>query len=1242
MYMSLLKSIGRIFPTYPFVVTMSIVAGGVRTAISRANAPVNSSEFFTAKGLPEAVVQYLRTQAELEPGLYCIPFPAAKRLIKELQEPVLNKTVKLETAAVEAFKPVAVPADFRVQWHFDSKRHVLIRHLIKADGYLGAGCFYAGTQIWRLNDKLSIDMLAWLGKAEIAGNELTTFILYGLNAHSFPYLECNLRIETGFSAELKIIKLLKQSIDVQIVSNRPDLQKGVTAIKGNSVDLLSGNIILPEWGKRLHGLLLDLANSGEVTRFSGINLAEFIFDHGVNFAALGVSELELSHIHDGYSVHDGTALPLTWQLTHHLIQGIGRYWATPCLNTGNTPIPLEVIGSKLESGARFHATDTGWIAFTPAFRQRFSEWQAKNVRPISLLPQEILGTHLERLTKMRLTPPEVDVNTAGTESDQAILFFEGMRRHGLPAGVTGLQNEMGQLLAQVCKRLLQDQKNARILWIMPRRRRDSAIETLRRADVSIAETPNNLDGRVTILSPEVIPPANINWTLIIFSELDLIASGDAQIRAYAVLPRLWAICTFSRPSWAENKAHAGRFIRALGLGENDLLVFQRICTRAFSEQTDGLIKRLTSPFKKMILGEDTPSGTGAVPIPAPPQTSVRATTEVFRPTFDQTPGSSSAEESFLVAAQRYAQHTERVAEPTLFMQYFPTYKAMNAAQKRWYFYWRSEVRKNNFLQADLSYIFLHVYEVIHLVGFANAPSAFNHLTTLWREYRQTHPRLDRYLIDWLADFLVVYKLPRTPLEWYARAFEMGDAALETNLAIEAWLTTGGNLDHIPDVLLDQLCDYSYRKSKFYTTHNADGNLDKTYREALQRIDAYIHEREGKSLFESFRPTNVTAIQRQPFAGAIYEGARQEITIASLPNWEQADALHENITAIIKHTENLLRRQKSFKGTLRDIALSPEWAGILDAEFPAPNSTAKPPRKKRQTSAAKPETELSVASAEQSPSELVLDFNLLDDLLASRVRTQELLSVEESDTTLVQNTDHASMVSNSTITFDTERPVDTPAHLLTDLREVADVIAGDPRAVAVLRVLYDERWKATENHIQHSVEDEFLTGIIYRINERACQLLGDNLVFVDNGIVTVAEDYQDELTHLLTHIVETGDSAEPILDTMSEIQAEAAPDLAYDDLALEWADFARRMKAEHWEALNVLLQGQDVAVRLDGVARSANTMVSLIINDINDIALSCIGDIVINSAVEPPAIEEEDMDDLHALNTWVLQHHVQEL
>jgi hypothetical protein len=933
------------------------------------------------------------------------------------------------------------------------------------------------------------------------------------------------------------------------------------------------------------------------------------------------------------AVLDAASLPLVWERQHSIVNGVGQYRAVPFLKAGDTPIPLERVEAAIQEGAPAISAGRVQVALTGAFRQRYAEWKAKKLKTFPLFPQEVLGTQKNRLSRLDLTSPVLDVPDGSTDRARAENFIEAMRRHGLPAGLYGLQNEMSEILAGVCRRLLRDSPTARILWVLPRRRRDPALEALDHANLPYTDRPEGLMGRVCVVTPDVklLP---VEWTLIIFSDLDLIAAGVPQNRTYAALSRAWAVATFARPDWGNNRSDAGQLIRVLGFNADDLEAFKRTCTRQFSPQNDTLISRLTSPFRKLIIGEE--SENNAVPIPKPlPSTPKPAAptltpadidiNRVYRPTFGEMPANTGSRGSFVEQARYYAQHSEVSANPIPFRQYFPTYDAMSPAQRRWYFYWRGEVRQQRYPPTDLSYIFLHIYEGLHLVGFESPANAFNHLSTLWQKYRVDYPDLDRYLIDWLADFLVVYKLPRLPLEWYARALTLENVQLDRAIALEAWLKDG-QIAAIPDTLLSELCEYKWQKSKFYQQHNTDGALDTAYREALRLIDGHVRVQQGKSLFELYRPEATTPLQRQPFAGAVHEGHKLEITIAMLPDWS-ASELGGTLASIIKHTENLLRRQRSFKGTLHGIMLPPDWSAVLEAAFPPPAAAPKTTSRKRKTSA-----------QENTPpavvDDIVIDGEAFKSLIDDNAYIRDLLRGEdepEESQQAVAQTETASTTEEGFV-FDTERPNDTPAHLLTDLAEVAEVIGQDKQVIDLLRLLYEHDWEADEDTAQESIDGaEFCNVIVSRVNERAQDILGDNLIYVEDERLSVTEDYRDEIEHLLTHLQAGVTEAPPESQTAKPISIPQ-----HDALTPEWSDFVQRMEIHHWEALNVLLIRKDVASRLDGVARSRHTMVSLLLNEINAIALDTIGDIVIDASIDPPEIEDEDWADLEALNAWMLQ------
>jgi hypothetical protein len=103
-----------------------------------------------------------------------------------------------------------------------------------------------------------------------------------------------------------------------------------------------------------------------------------------------------------------------------------------------------------------------------------------------------------------------------------------------------------------------------------------------------------------------------------------------------------------------------------------------------------------------------------------------------------------------------------------FMCYWPTYDAMTAAQQQWYFYWRDRVRQGEYPETDLSYIFVHAYELLNNIGVRDGADGYRQLRALWLGYRERDrdQKLDNYLPDWMADYAVINRCNIDPVQPY--------------------------------------------------------------------------------------------------------------------------------------------------------------------------------------------------------------------------------------------------------------------------------------------------------------------------------------------------------------------------------------------------------------------------------------------------------------------------------------------
>ena len=99
-----------------------------------------------------------------------------------------------------------------------------------------------------------------------------------------------------------------------------------------------------------------------------------------------------------------------------------------------------------------------------------------------------------------------------------------------------------------------------------------------------------------------------------------------------------------------------------------------------------------------------------------------------------------------------------------FVRYFPTYQAMNDAQLRGYFSWRTRIRRGEINRTSLSFVFVYLYELLNGIGVKSPEEGFRTLKAFWLSYREIEPKIDRYVRLWLRDYVVYYNLDRSLLD----------------------------------------------------------------------------------------------------------------------------------------------------------------------------------------------------------------------------------------------------------------------------------------------------------------------------------------------------------------------------------------------------------------------------------------------------------------------------------------------
>lgn len=1208
--MGFLRNLAGAFQKQPLIFRLLPVQEGVKVSILRGGESLSYEEMTAPKLLkyfPAAFTNYLKSKPKRIDHGYVVPLPFALNVLTFLEANAADE-FEFDCAAVKNLQTVNQPPEFRIKWRYDANNRRLQRDLIHADAYLGMGWFQRERHIWSIGQNIPEALMAWLNLPQIPSAYIYQFIAEVLPAAqplNLP-LACEVTLETEWNVTLKVVKMLSKSVDFGLETNPPDLLTNLHFLEGDSANMIGGNRLWVGLATVINRRLYRIVQEPNgVLRLKGSELLEFIQDDVAPQAdKLGV---DLERLRQSYGLIDPTSLSVKWKLEHSVQRGIGGYTAIPSLTASKQSIALADVYKAVEAGKRFYEAENGWLELSDNFKEQLTEGIKRGYTPFNLTPVELLGVSPQRLEQAELKLPKLSVAASHREGEKAENFLEAMRQYGLPAAIAGLQEDVSSVLAQLCDSIRFDFDAATILWVATRKRKDDVREALEPERLPFA-------GKIQIVSPEeAVPHLNAEWTLIIFQDVDILASSSAFVRHYAQLKRAWTVATFSKSEWFRNEKSLEPVLALFQLPPLAASAFRAHCVLRMPDQQDGFLAKLTSPFRKILTGS-TDDDTGAMPIPprssARPKTPApsKPSTSVFRPNFDLPLARITGNvQDFVAQAQLHANRTEVHAYPVPFMQYWPTYNAMNTAQQKWYFYWRTQLRAGDFQATDTSYLFVHVYEAINLVGFQSAQQAFDHLVRFWQHYRVLTPKLDNYLIDWLADFVVVHRLPITALDWYAQALQIGVASGDVDLSIEAWLQSGGDFDSLPNALLFQMAEYSPSKSKFYVENNQDGRLDKAYRKGLKAVDAYLRQKTQKSLLMTHQPGQSRQIVRQPFASALHSFGQTAIKIAEVRPWVAADTLTEQLKAIVKHSENIIRGQMGEKSKLRGITLLPEWKALLDKVF-APEPERRP-------------VVIDLAKA----AEYIADGQNIEKRFAT---DDALESAGEPAPPLVQPASEAPAVSTDIPMPSTVQSEESAAPLVNDLSGVQAIMQESQSiATKLLRLLRENNWQAPPATLEAALEGQFLNVILDQINERAYELLGDGLLFDESGVWVVTEDYRDEIGYLLDHQAALSAPVE-----VAAASTEPAENI-YADLPEELAAFAQKMKPYHWEALAALLEGIEVEARLEAIARGVSLTTSRLLDDINDFALNTIGDIVVNLSEEPLKIEEEDIEGLTQLLAW---------
>lgn len=289
--------------------------------------------------------------------------------------------------------------------------------------------------------------------------------------------------------------------------------------------------------------------------------------------------------------------------------------------------------------------------------------------------------------------------------------------------------------------------------------------------------------------------------------------------------------------------------------------------------------------------------------------------------------------SFREDALRHFDKTSSCSTPIAYFSYIPQYAQMSRAQLEFYFYFREKAREGFFIPCDVTYFWLFIYEIINLPDKIPPQEGVKHMCLAWAAFRDKHPKIDKYMTVWLADYCLVNALP-CPIEYIGKFLP---AILEHAGFKEFYLGRAmeSNIFGV-HTLLSLVSTYQWQKSKFILS------LEEKERfhilSALVPVVKKVYE--DPTLFNM--DESVSTMTRDAYSGSLCGQnikCRIEVVYHRIGHISK---LNDAMTAAVKYAENKMRIIHGQKSRLSvGDGLLIQHKLLIDAYFDALAPKAKP-------------------------------------------------------------------------------------------------------------------------------------------------------------------------------------------------------------------------------------------------------------------------------------------------------------
>lgn len=439
--------------------------------------------------------------------------------------------------------------------------------------------------------------------------------------------------------------------------------------------------------------------------------------------------------------------------------------------------------------------------------------------------------------------------------------------------------------------------------------------------------------------------------------------------------------------------------------------------------------------------------------------------------------------NFRKAALVYFDYKTQKCDFVPFYSYTPQYSQLTTDQKNYYFYWREEVRRGNYIRSDYSYVILYAYEILNLPDLIPPKDGLKALALLWKSYRAELPRLDSSFAVWVQDYCLVHKL-ECPIEIIG---DFMHGIIELSGFPEFYLSS--LLDTLGEgvgVFVSYFSDYDWRRSRYATSDEGDFYKKHMLRTMSRLVSAM---RAGGEFISS--SADIKSISRSAFPKSLLTHSVKctlEIEYYSILT---SPSLRTVITNAVRYTENKIRAALGIKSRLAVKEIDSYHKHVIDKYFEV--ILAQEIEKRRIASIPEyeklyeaPRVDISVSGADEiERASWLTTERLIAETIADEYAFEALMCPEKE----IQEINEDCGADDTNPSTAAHQPVVASVPSGADSELLRAILSGTAR---------------------HSVENDLAAE---RLNEVALDVIGDVIIEILGDGYSLIEDYRDEAERL---------------------------------------------------------------------------------------------------------------------------------